>query len=219
MSTFRILTYFKLVGVTFACRALKDKARVQTDERIVEAYLVRYAPISRDRADSTIQQQASYLGVFLYFAAGILADPDGPYMPTKSHCSTWLIALFYELSLLVMISRYSLEQTVFVHLSIMGIALGGLRSLVLCTMLAIFISTQYHVYQEEETDCWERESLRANGQVTYGEYGTMNKNGGMGIKSYPKDLQPSGWLDYIAGFRILFPYIWSMAFFFCCLPC
>lgn len=123
------------------------------------------------------------------------------------------------MTLFVIICRHSLEQTVFVHLSIVGGALGGLRSLILCTMLAIFISTQYHVYQEEETDYSERESLRADGPVTYGEYGTMNKNDEMGIKSDPKDLQPSGWLDYISGFRILFPYIWSIAFFLCCLPC
>lgn len=40
------LTYFKLIGVTSACRALKDRAGVNAHQPIVEAYLVRYAQSS-----------------------------------------------------------------------------------------------------------------------------------------------------------------------------
>src|SRR4051794_16032669 len=39
---------------------------------------------------------ASHTGVLLYFLAGLLPDPDGPWTPTAPHCFSWIVGALLE---------------------------------------------------------------------------------------------------------------------------
>ncbi|CAD6577321.1 MAG: hypothetical protein ASARMPRED_008216 [Alectoria sarmentosa] len=174
-----------LVSIAVACHTLKNAINGYQSERLVEPYL------------------ASYIGVFLYFAAGTLADPDGPFVPTISNCYTWIFALFYELSLLALTMRFPSRLNVFGGLENAQMVLGVLRSLILCLMLAVYVNAQCQVSQDEESDFLRSEHLTINGHPRSVGYGTIEDNADVSFQPKPKDNQSSGWLDYFIGFRVL----------------
>lgn len=89
-------------------------------------------------------------------------------------------------------------------------SLGIARIVTLVVMIALLVRRQYAIRASaSSSDAEERQGLLENGQGPVGGY-----NGTNGHTSTPKAPagkpggQNKGWLDYFAGFRVLFPYLW-----------
>lgn len=157
--------------------------------------------------------QASYVGVFLYFLAGLLPDPDGPWTPTIAHANAWLIAICLEVTISTVMLNHQdhipLPNSLISTLFTLGMARVGL----LVVMIALLALWRYKLRPEKVVVSEETEGLLENGSANGAKgkkgYGATNGHAaaGPGV-SKPRDAQSSGWFDYFAGFRILFPYLW-----------
>ncbi|KAK4228720.1 P-loop containing nucleoside triphosphate hydrolase protein [Podospora fimiseda] len=138
---------------------------------------------------------AAHIGVLLYFLAGLLPNPDGPWSPTVSHCHAWISGLLFEA---IIAAAFRTERGVIdvpSKLLDILIGLGIARIAILTVLIALVTRRQYALRSLSlESTPGERQSLLENGR------------GPPAPKK--RDAQDSGWLDYIAGFRILFPYLW-----------
>ncbi|TVY82207.1 ABC transporter aclQ [Lachnellula suecica] len=147
---------------------------------------------------------ASHTGVLLYFLAGLLPDPDGPWTPTTAHCFSWVAGVFLE----VVIASIFMSQQYQIHVplglldSLFGLSLA--RVVVLGIMIALLICREYGLKGPKQGSASERQSLLENGNGTNG-YGSDNSKQ---KTKKPRDAQSAGWFDYFAGFRVLFPYLW-----------
>lgn len=148
---------------------------------------------------------ASHTGVLLYFLAGLLPDPDGPWTPTTPHCIAWVVGVLLE----VVIASVFMSQQHRIHVpsrlldSLFGLSLA--RVAILGIMIVLLICRDYewkHLGGSES----ERQSLLENGNGT-NAYGTSNSKSN---KKKARDAQSAGWFDYFAGFRVLFPYLWCV---------
>ncbi len=147
---------------------------------------------------------ASHTGVLLYFLAGLLPDPDGPWTPTTSHCFAWVVGVLLE----VVIAAVFMSQQHQIHVplglldSLFGLGLA--RIFILGIMIALLICRDFELKDAKQGLGSERQSLleSGNGPNGYGSDGLKKK-----LKK-PRDAQSAGWFDYFAGFRVLFPYLW-----------
>lgn len=90
------------------------------------------------------------------------------------------------------------------ELSVLGIARIG----TLLVMIALLIRRHYAMRPSRtDSTAEERQGLLENGQGV-GYDGTNGHSAPKPPTGKPKDAQNKGWLDYFAGFRILFPYLW-----------
>ncbi|KAI0469645.1 P-loop containing nucleoside triphosphate hydrolase protein, partial [Xylariaceae sp. FL0804] len=152
------------------------------------ALVLREAVTGPDAVDEPVDfpysaYLASYIGVLLYFLAGLLPDPDGPWSPTVSHCHAWAIGVCIEA---VIAALFKAEQRVIpLPPAILDalFSLGLARIVVLGLMIATLAHRQYAMRRSREGSSMEHHRK-------------------------PRDPQRSGWFDYIAGFRVLFPYLW-----------
>ncbi|ORY63914.1 uncharacterized protein BCR38DRAFT_433448 [Pseudomassariella vexata] len=153
---------------------------------------------------------ASHIGVLLYFLAGLLPDPDGPWTPTVPHCHAWVVGVLLEIVIsAVFIAEQPLIQVPKGLLdSLCGLSLA--RIVVLVLMITLLVRRQYELRNPEKGSAGEQESLLGNTDASANGYGAANTNGNATKREVkkPRDPQRSGWFDYIAGFRILFPYLW-----------
>lgn len=139
---------------------------------------------------------AAHVGVLLYFLAGLLPDPDGPWTPTSSHCHAWIVGALIEglILALFMTQRQHIDVPAALLNTLVG--LGIARITTLAFMIAIIIRRHYAVRSSLSSSTpGERQGLLENGQ-------------GPPKPTKRRDAQETGWLDYIAGFRVLFPYLW-----------
>jgi hypothetical protein len=147
---------------------------------------------------------ASYTGVLLYFFAGLLPDPDGPWTPTTSHCFAWGVGVLLELvvALVFMTQQHRIHVPPGLLDSLFGLSLT--RIVTLCIMIALLICRKYELKSPKQGSELERQSLleNCNGTNGYGSNSSEQK-----LKK-PRDAQSAGWFDYFAGFRVLFPYLW-----------
>lgn len=147
---------------------------------------------------------ASHTGVLLYFLAGLLPDPDGPWTPTVSHLISWVVGVLVE----VVIASVFISQQHQIHVpvglldTLLGLSLG--RIVVLGIMSALLIVRDYELRAPKQGTESERQSLLENGHGANG-YGSDNSKQ---KPKKPRDAQSAGWFDYFAGFRVLFPYLW-----------
>jgi hypothetical protein len=147
---------------------------------------------------------ASHTGVLLYFLAGLLPDPDGPWTPTTPHGFAWVVGVLIE----AVIAALFLSQQHHIHVpgglldSLFGLSL--VRVVVLGSMSALLICREYNFKSPKPGTESERQSLleNGNGHNGYGSDGPKPK-----LKK-ARDAQSTGWFDYFAGFRVLFPYLW-----------
>src|SRR3569833_2008335 len=139
---------------------------------------------------------AAHVAVLLYFLAGLLPDPDRPWSPTISHCHAWVAAASLEATTAALFVTH--RRFIDVPSSLLD-ALFGLapaRIAVLATMIALF--------------AWRQHALRSSlASSTAGERRCILETGPLpaGPADKRRDPQQTGWLDYIAGFRALFPYL------------
>ncbi|KAK3998119.1 P-loop containing nucleoside triphosphate hydrolase protein [Cladorrhinum sp. PSN332] len=138
---------------------------------------------------------AAHIGVLLYFLAGLLPNPDGPWSPTVSHGHAWITGLLLEaiIATIFRTERGSIDVPNKLLDVLIGLGIARIATLVI--MIALVAGRQYALRSLLlESTSGERQSLLENGR------GPPAKK--------QRDAQDSGWLDYIAGFRILFPYLW-----------
>jgi len=89
-------------------------------------------------------------------------------------------------------------------------ALGIARVALLTLMVATFALGRYQwMVKQPESEPQERQSLLQNGHSSGQNYdGTRPKVDIASGSSQRTQVSGTGWLDYIAGFKILFPYLW-----------
>lgn len=148
---------------------------------------------------------ASHTGVLLYFLAGLLPDPDGPWIPTTCHCFAWVIGVLLE----VVIAAVFMSQQHQIHVplglldSLFGLGLA--RIVILGIMITLLICRDYELKGPKQGLESERQSLLESGNGPNNGYGSGDSK--QKLKK-PRDAQSAGWFDYFAGFRVLFPYLW-----------
>ncbi|KAK7738418.1 hypothetical protein SLS62_011406 [Diatrype stigma] len=155
---------------------------------------------------------SSHIGVLLYFLAGLLPDPDGPWSPSVSHGYAWLVGLMVDVVInSVLLSEHELiplPKSLVDSLFSLGIGRVAVYGLML-----ILLARRQHLLRPERGSAAEGRSLLENGDGPANGYGGANGhgNGHAAAHAPPKkgrDAQSSGWFDYFAGFRVLFPYLW-----------
>ncbi|WYZ39997.1 hypothetical protein EsH8_IV_000338 [Colletotrichum jinshuiense] len=151
---------------------------------------------------------ASYVAVLLYFLAGLLPDPEGPWSPSSAHFYAWIVGALFEA---VVAAVFSSEKNSFrVSNDLLDIlnVLGAARIVVLVVMMVALVLREYKLKPSQpKSDPEERQSLLDNGHGASRNYGGAH---GPAAHAPPKrtQVQGTGWLDYFAGFRVLFPYLW-----------
>ena len=137
----------------------------------------------------------------------IAPDPDGPYTISWSHSSIWILALVYELGLLVLFQNHQnhIRSKVFYSVQI---TLGVARSLILLVLAIAYYVLQRYTTKHQGWECEEREQLMPNDQPLSTEYGSLKPNQQVNVQPRVEDAQSLGWMDYFIGFRVLLPYLW-----------
>ena len=139
--------------------------------------------------------------------AGTAPDPDGPYTINWSYSSVWILALVYELGLLVLFQNFQnlFRPKVFESLQI---TLGVARSLILLSLTIAYYVLQRYTTKNQDWECGEQERLMPKSQPPSTEYGSLKPNQQVNFQPNIEDAQSLGWMDYFIGFRVLLPYLW-----------
>ena len=147
--------------------------------------------------------------MLLYFAAGLLPDPDGPFTPMLPNLHTWTAAIGFEISLLLasnLKSRFlDSDSPTFVEVILFTCRL--LKACLLIAMCGVFIGWRRRMRKYVDGKDGDCEHLLANGHGVAPSYNgvPLPPSNKPAIKA---DAQTTGWLDYLYGFRALFPFIW-----------
>ncbi|RFN52869.1 ATP-binding cassette, subfamily b [Fusarium flagelliforme] len=149
---------------------------------------------------------ASFVGVLLYFLAGLLPDPEGPWNPNGAHVSAWCVGALAEIVIAAVFSGVEPRLRVSPGFVDTLNVLGSARVLVLALMIGSFTLREYKLKSLEPKSLpEERQGLLENGNGNAASYGSVPPTA-----AEPRRTQVSGtgWLDYFAGFKVLFPYLW-----------
>ncbi|KAJ3941599.1 uncharacterized protein N0V96_008312 [Colletotrichum fioriniae] len=157
---------------------------------------------------------ASYVAVLLYYLAGLLPDPEGPWTPTSAHFYAWIVGTLFEAFIAAV---FSSEKNSFrVHNGLLDTLdiVAAVRIVVLVAMMVCLILRDYKLKPlQPKSDPEERQSLlgngNGNGNGASHNYGGAHPHGPAAHKPPARtQVSGTGWLDYFAGFRVLFPYLW-----------
>ncbi|KAH6849611.1 hypothetical protein B0I37DRAFT_396565 [Chaetomium sp. MPI-CAGE-AT-0009] len=141
---------------------------------------------------------AAHVGLLLFFLAGLLPDPDGPWSPTASNCHSWIAGAMLEGLIIALFGTQQRYIDMEPKLRDALVGLGIARIATLVVMIGLVLRRHYALRSSLlSSTTGERQGLLENGN------GHAAPGGGK-----PRDPQSSGWFDYIAGFRVLFPYLW-----------
>lgn len=149
--------------------------------------------------------------MLLYFLAGLLPNPDGPWSPDASHSHAWLTGVLLEAVIAAVFKTEQKSIGVPAHVLDELFSLGIARISVLLVMTAVVVRRHYALRSSVSASTTEeREGLLENGQGPAGGYNGVHGHAPPSKPAVgkPRDAQSSGWFDYIAGFRVLFPYLW-----------
>ncbi|KAK4131017.1 putative transport protein [Trichocladium antarcticum] len=142
---------------------------------------------------------AAHVGLLLFFLAGLLPNPDGPWSPTVSNCHSWIAGAWLEGVIVALFSTQQRYIGLPTKLLDALVGLGIARIAILVLMIGLVVRRQYVLRSSLlRSTAGERQGLLENG----------NGHAASAPGPPPRDPQQSGWLDYIAGFRVLFPYLW-----------
>ena len=145
--------------------------------------------------------------MLLYFAAGLLPDPDGHFTPIVPNFHTWIAAISFEVAVLLISGlrpRFS-DSNYLAIMEAVRFSSGILKACILLVMCAVFVRCERRIHSSSKDRDYER--LLTNGHVTGPNYDSVNEPS-LHKPSIKADAQTTGWLDYLYGFRALFPYIW-----------
>ncbi|CEI62388.1 Heavy metal tolerance protein [Fusarium venenatum] len=149
---------------------------------------------------------ASFVGVLLYFLAGLLPDPEGPWNPNGAHLAAWCVAALAEIVIAAVLSAVEPQLRVSPNFVDTTNLLGAARVFVLALMIGSFTLREYKLKSlQPKSVPEERQGLLENGNGNAEGYGSVPPSA-----AEPRRTQVSGtgWLDYFAGFKVLFPYLW-----------
>jgi ABC-type transport system involved in Fe-S cluster assembly fused permease/ATPase subunit len=149
---------------------------------------------------------ASFVGVLLYFLAGLLPDPEGPWNPNGAHLAAWCVAALAEIVIAAVLSAVEPQLRVSPDFVDTSNILGSARVFMLALMIGSLTIREYKVKALEPKSLpEERQGLLENGNGNAQGYGSVPPSA-----TEPRRTQVSGtgWLDYFAGFKVLFPYLW-----------
>ncbi|CAM1504934.1 Fc.00g025250.m01.CDS01 [Cosmosporella sp. VM-42] len=153
---------------------------------------------------------ASYVGVLLYFLAGLLPDPEGPWTPDSAHFYAWVVGALVEAVIAAVFSSAQPSLRLTEGLVRLLIILGWSRIAVLVLMMGILVLREYKLrpsMPKSEPD--ERQSLLENRNGSSQPYGSARTDASAAPGPAKRtQVSGTGWLDYFAGFRVLFPYLW-----------
>lgn len=152
----------------------------------------------------------------------MLPNPDGPWSPTYSHCHAWITAVLVEAVIAAVFVAERRAIGISNHILETLSGLGLARIITLAVMVALLVVRQLKLRSSEpESAPEEHQSLLENGHGSTPHYGAANvqphahAHGAHAphpaikpASGTPPGVQGTGWLDYLAGFRILFPYLW-----------
>jgi ATP-binding cassette, subfamily B, vacuolar membrane transporter HMT1/ACLQ len=173
---------------------------------------------------------ASYVGVLLYFLAGLLPDPEGPWSPVAANGHAWVAGVLLEAVIAAVLETQQpaigLSRDVVDTLFGLGLA----RIVVLLVMIGLMAIRQYKLRSFQSPSApEERQSLLGNGTGNGTGHGPVADYGGAHgpghahghgnghgpaikpVSGKRPGVQGTGWLDYFAGFHVLFPYLWYVA--------
>lgn len=153
--------------------------------------------------------------MLLYFLAGLLPDPDGPWSPSVPHGYAWLVGLMVD----VVINSVLLSEHELIPLPkplVDALFSLGVGRVAVYGLMLVLLARRQHLLRPERGSVAEGRSLLENGDGPTNGYGGANGHGhghaaAHGPPKKGRDAQSSGWFDYFAGFRILFPYLWWVA--------
>ncbi|KAI1202881.1 hypothetical protein F5X97DRAFT_286024 [Nemania serpens] len=151
---------------------------------------------------------ASYIAVLLYFLAGLLPDPDGPWTPTISHAFAWGVGILVEAVIAAVFA--SQGEVISAPLGLLD-ALFGLamaRIVLLLVMTSLVVRREYELRKAERGTASERRPLLENGDGPTNGYGGTVSSAAKPAATKARDPSKSNWFDYFAGTRVLFPYLW-----------
>ncbi|KAI3398535.1 hypothetical protein diail_9059 [Diaporthe ilicicola] len=158
---------------------------------------------------------ASYVGVLLYFLAGLLPDPEGPWSPVAANGHAWLTGVLLEGVIAAVLKTE--QRAIGLSEDVVGVllALALARLAILVVMIGLMVLRQYKLRPSESQSApEERQSLLGNGQGPVADYGGAHSGAHAHMPAIkpasgkPPGVTGTGWLDYFAGFRVLFPYLW-----------
>ncbi|KAI0153152.1 hypothetical protein GGR57DRAFT_502890 [Xylariaceae sp. FL1272] len=151
---------------------------------------------------------ASYVAVLLYFLAGLLPDPDGPWNPTISHGYAWAAGVLFEAVIAAVFFARELPIVTPPGLLDSLFGLGLARVSLFLVMITLLIRREYALRKEAKGTRPEQQSLLENGDGPVNGYSTIPSPAAKDEAKKVRDPSKSNWFDYFAGTRVLFPYLW-----------
>ncbi|KAF7557361.1 hypothetical protein G7Z17_g709 [Cylindrodendrum hubeiense] len=151
---------------------------------------------------------AAYVGVLLFFLAGLLPDPEGLWSPDAAHCCAWVTGALAEIVIAAVF--YSVKPSMQVSEGFVDtlIALGLSRIAIFVLMAAALITRESKLRPTKpEAAPEERQSLLESGNGSSNDYGSVPAHKPVD-QARRTQVSGTGWLDYFAGFRVLVPYLW-----------
>ncbi|KAI1424453.1 hypothetical protein F5Y12DRAFT_444389 [Xylaria sp. FL1777] len=150
---------------------------------------------------------ASYVAVLLYFLAGLLPDPDGPWTPTIPHSLAWGIGILVEavIAAVFMTQHQFIDAPLALLDSLFGLAMA--RIALFLVMISLVLRREHELKKAEPGTTAERRPLLENGDGPTNGYGGTSQAAKPEVKK-SRDPSKSNWFDYFAGTRVLFPYLW-----------
>ncbi|RYC63395.1 hypothetical protein CHU98_g2823 [Xylaria longipes] len=150
---------------------------------------------------------ASYIAVLLYFLAGLLPDPDGPWTPTVSHAFAWAVGILVEAVIAaVFASQHRVINAPLELLNpLFGLAMA--RIALFLAMISLVVRRESKLREAQPGTTSERRPLLENGDGPTNGYGGTITSAAKPTTPRSRDPSKSNWFDYFAGTRVLFPYL------------
>ncbi|KAI0444368.1 hypothetical protein F4803DRAFT_511685 [Xylaria telfairii] len=150
---------------------------------------------------------ASYIAVLLYFLAGLLPDPDGPWTPTVPHAFAWGVGILVEAVIAAVFAsqHQAIDAPLELLNSLFGLAMA--RIALFLVMISLIVRRESKLRKAELGTASERRPLLENGDGPTNGYGGTINSAKPNVKK-TRDPSKSNWFDYFAGTRVLFPYLW-----------
>ncbi|TRX95056.1 hypothetical protein FHL15_004141 [Xylaria flabelliformis] len=151
---------------------------------------------------------ASYIAVLLYFLAGLLPDPDGPWTPTVPHAFAWGVGILVEavIAAVFMSQHQVIDAPLGLLNSLFGLAMA--RIILFLIMISLVVRRESVLRKAESGTTSERRPLLENGDGPTNGYGGTTNTSAKPNAPKTRDPSKSNWFDYFAGTRVLFPYLW-----------
>ncbi|KAI0409941.1 hypothetical protein F4802DRAFT_542713 [Xylaria palmicola] len=151
---------------------------------------------------------ASYIAALLFFLAGLLPDPDGPWTPTVPHGFAWGYGILIEAVIAVVFLSQSpvIDAPVGLLNGLVGLAMG--RIVLFLIMISLLARKEHELKKAEPGSASERRPLLENGGGSTNGYGGTASSAANPPVKKTRDPSKSNWFDYFAGTRVLFPYLW-----------